>query len=437
MNRSSYRRNSIKRLYQLHGSYSSVENFKKLDTNKLGKVSYDDFLANADDAFSRQHHGGDLYPPSKGSMYEFVVVKPVQPIPSPPPMTRELMYRAVFNQIDRERRGYITALNLQAAMKSAALAVKESYIHGCTHGDRSQLCTNQNSRSLRSRRKSLKGIRPKFSIRGTRFHCQKHINLLNLLFGVTSDMQTMAVFQALDTEGNGRVKFEDFFFNCSKAFDPSITASHLSDAKKPFHENTTENDVPLHESIDKLKDRMKLLHGQNGDASSLPLLKRDLDVNDSEHVSPDGIVVLPVASCANVEPPLEAPNMPPDMLHSFIFSTIERKHVGWFSLYDFLRSTGRGSAVRTFFGTFDTIEALEIFQMLDVEGTGKILKEHFMKMAEEIFSKKLDTLRRRRKREKSGKSKSIMEVCKTKGNIPKPPPLPGFPLTARAKRKNT
>ena len=71
-----------------------------------------------------QSHPGHFYPASHGSTLPFVVKDPVHPVPDPPPMTRELLYRAVFNQIDTERKGWITPLDLHAAMKHAGFKAR-------------------------------------------------------------------------------------------------------------------------------------------------------------------------------------------------------------------------------------------------------------------------------------------------------------------------
>jgi hypothetical protein len=89
--------------------------------------SFIDFIVNAPYAFTNKQKTGFIY-----NEYEIAEPLAVSSIPDPPTMTRELLYRAVFNEVDAVNAsgsidGYITLNKLVKTM--GKVRKEEMYMH--------------------------------------------------------------------------------------------------------------------------------------------------------------------------------------------------------------------------------------------------------------------------------------------------------------------
>ena len=105
------------KLLRYFGQKSSVELFKAftlLDKGGNGAVTLDEFLKGAEDAFAVSSTA-DADVLRNGKTFDIHVAETlmsaqdknatVSVIPQPPPMTREMLYRSVFNNCDENKKG--------------------------------------------------------------------------------------------------------------------------------------------------------------------------------------------------------------------------------------------------------------------------------------------------------------------------------------------
>lgn len=117
-----------KLLHSVFG-YKSTDNivgsFNILDSNDSGEVTLDQFISLAHEAFSTKSKEGKV-----NEEYEIAEPLEVSEIPEPPPMTRELLYRAVFNEVDSsngQKDGYITLNKLVKTINKKRNSIKEVF----------------------------------------------------------------------------------------------------------------------------------------------------------------------------------------------------------------------------------------------------------------------------------------------------------------------
>ena len=118
------------KLLQYFGQKSSVELFKAftlLDKGGNGAITLDEFLKGAEAAFAVSSTA-DADALGNGKTFDIHVAETlvsaqdknatVSVIPQPPPMTREMLYRSVFNNCDENKKGTCLFEILLNAMKN-------------------------------------------------------------------------------------------------------------------------------------------------------------------------------------------------------------------------------------------------------------------------------------------------------------------------------
>ena len=165
-------RKEIEALFGTQRTQRAIDVFNSLDAGRCGRVSWEEFFANAELAFT-QHvarfkpgggagdgaAGGQAF--TDGPLMDGEAAAP----PKPPPMTRELLYRSVFDSVDTKKKGFISQKQLVKAMLN--------------------------------RRSSL-----------------------TMVFGAGGTANAFDAFSKLDPEGEGRVDFDGFYERCESAFVP-------------------------------------------------------------------------------------------------------------------------------------------------------------------------------------------------------------------------
>ena len=277
------------KLHAYFGKKSSDEllkAFSKLDKDGNGAITLQQFIEGAEHAFSHTNiSSNNSIGGAKGKksydIHEAEGLKPapaksvgggVQNIPQPPPMTREMLYKSVFNNCDEDNKGYVSVKNLINAMK--------------------------NKRSD-----------------------------LSKIFGPQRSEKALEKFAMLDSTGDGRITFAEFFTGCELAF-----TNHVSKYEK----------------------------------------KED-DYSQAPAVIVKGKV--PVA-----------PPMNRHLLYSSVFKSIDTKGKGKISQRDLTRAMGnRRGSIAMIFGHQNTTHAMNIFSKLDEEDTGAVDYATFAKNCEEAF----------------------------------------------------
>lgn len=168
------------KLLQYFGQKSSDELFKaftRLDKAGNGAVTLEEFLKGAEAAFALSSAADDDAV-GTGKTFDIHVAETlmsaqeknatVSVIPQPPPMTREMLYRSVFNNCDGDNKGFVSVRDLLNAMKNK----------------RSDLCK---------------------------------------VFGPQRADKALAKFSVLDTTGTGRITFEEFYTGCEIAFTNHVS----------------------------------------------------------------------------------------------------------------------------------------------------------------------------------------------------------------------
>ena len=120
------------KLLQYFGQKSSDELFKaftRLDKAGNGAVTLEEFLKGAETAFALSSAVDDDAV-GNGKTFDIHVAESlmsaqeknatVSVIPQPPPMTREMLYRSVFNNCDGDNKGFVSVQDLLNAMKISA-----------------------------------------------------------------------------------------------------------------------------------------------------------------------------------------------------------------------------------------------------------------------------------------------------------------------------
>ena len=260
------------KLLQYFGQKSSTELFKAftlLDKGGNGAITLDEFLKGAEDAFAVSSTA-DADVLRNGKTFDIHVAETlasaqdknatVSVIPQPPPMTREMLYRSVFNNCDENKKGYVSVRDLLNAMKNK----------------RSDLCK---------------------------------------VFGPQRANKALEKFSVLDTTGNGRISFEEFYMGCEIAF-----TNHVS--------------------------------------------KYERKADDYSHAP---------AVLVKGKVPI-APPMNRHLLYSSVFKSIDTKGKGKISQKDLTRAMSqRRSSIAMIFGHQNTTHAMTIFSKLDEDDSGKYM----------------------------------------------------------------
>ena len=154
----SKRRSSISMIFGHRTTEHALEVFGKLDSGNTGTVKYEEFYKNCEEAFLVDIEADEgPKPPAVNAGRE-------QDIPAPPPMTRELLYRSVYDEIDTMKNGTITQIDLVRAMR-------------------------------KGRRSSVAKI-----------------------FGENALQNAVQAFQDMDVDGRGEVTWKQFFTKAEEAF---------------------------------------------------------------------------------------------------------------------------------------------------------------------------------------------------------------------------
>ena len=260
------------KLLQYFGQKSSTELFKAftlLDKGGNGAITLDEFLEGAEAAFAVSSTA-DADALGSGKTFDIHVAETlasaqdknatVSVIPQPPPMTREMLYRSVFNNCDENKKGYVSVRDLLNAMKNK----------------RSDLCK---------------------------------------VFGPQRANKALEKFSVLDTTGNGRISFEEFYMGCEIAF-----TNHVS--------------------------------------------KYERKADDYSHAP---------AVLVKGKVPI-APPMNRHLLYSSVFKSIDTKGKGKISQKDLTRAMSqRRSSIAMIFGHQNTTHAMTIFSKLDEDDSGKYM----------------------------------------------------------------
>ena len=138
--------------------------FNKLDEDGDGEVSMKDFQKNFEDAFlaavEQPENEDDSFCPHPQAV---AMDRPAADPPIPPPMTREMLYRSVYDQIDTKRTGYISQKDL---------------VRACSKGRRSSIAK---------------------------------------IFGENATKDAIKVFSDMDTDNTGMVSWKQFFEQAEEA----------------------------------------------------------------------------------------------------------------------------------------------------------------------------------------------------------------------------
>lgn len=267
------RRSSIAKVFGASSTGRALDAFNKLDGGGKGRVTYADFMQNAELAFTNVITEKRDVPIAATAEPILGRTRP----PRPPPMTRELLYRSVFNEVDSKNQGHITQLQLVKAMST--------------------------------RRGSIAKI-----------------------FGTQSTERAITVFGKLDSAGEGRVSFEQFYRNCETAF------------------------VPEGDEDEKEEELVQFPEAAPADGGSAPV-------------------------------PPTPPPMTREMLYRSVYDAIDTRKAGSISQMDLVKaaSGGRRSSIAKVFGDAATAHAIDAFRAMDQSGSGRVTWTQFFDKCEESF----------------------------------------------------
>ena len=100
----------------------AFELFNKLDTHSEGQVSLQQFKLNAEAAFTQ-----NALAPVPRAVLQMTPIFNSTPAPVPPPLTREMLYRSVFDEMDSDKSGFITQQKLVKAMRNRRSSVSQIF----------------------------------------------------------------------------------------------------------------------------------------------------------------------------------------------------------------------------------------------------------------------------------------------------------------------
>ena len=158
------RRSSVSMIFGEHDTSKAFTIFNRLDEDGDGEVSMKDFQKNCEDAFlaavEQPENEDDSFCPHPQAV---AMDRPAADPPIPPPMTREMLYRSVYDQIDTKRTGYISQKDL---------------VRACSKGRRSSIAK---------------------------------------IFGENATKDAIKVFSDMDTDNTGMVSWKQFFEQAEEA----------------------------------------------------------------------------------------------------------------------------------------------------------------------------------------------------------------------------
>jgi Ca2+-binding EF-hand superfamily protein len=301
------KRSELVKVFGPQRSSRALQSFCTLDADRTGKVTFEQFFVGAELAFTNHVKTYRAKDPKDRTDAPPVMMS--GKAPRPPPMTRDLLYRSVYKSIDVANKGFISQKDLVKAMGK--------------------------------RRSSI-----------------------SMIFGHKNTDHAMKVFQKLDADDDGRVKYEKFFSNCESAF--------LVDEEQDEGPTDLAPAPPLHSGME------------------IPF----------------------------------PPPMTRELLYRSVYDEIDTMKNGTITQIDLVKAfkKGRRSSVAKIFGENALNDAVTAFQDMDVDGDGEVSWKNFFLKAEEAFVENPN------KRINAPRRKSLLRRASM--TTAKPPPAPPLPPQA-------